>query len=504
MPLKELMKYDPRSKRWNHRDKSGRQIWRSFRQLRKAFPALVTADTKDGTREAANAFWEALEATQPPKPTLPEEYQREIELRSKMLAWFRANEPQPETSGKPNPKYQEEMEVWRKGIEQNEAAIIDLETRGILSNPPELERPEKAFWGLSQESKAVWVDRFKGLDRKAQKVSADRTISGLIKQFLNFKQSAETITPDSFEAIRCHLQILEQFKIDNEAVGNMDVATIDETFVLNFHSFLLNEKNDAEKRKWSGDYAQSVFSKFKTFVRFCWTMRKIELPRNLDEPRTFKKANKRIIVWTPEEMKQFLGRANERTQLFFMLMLNCGFYSTDISALKLSEVDWRKGRIIKKRHKTGDYENVPTVDWLLWDETFRLLKKFKADPVPVDDPKYDPADDLALRNEAGKPLRTSQIATKAGSTQVVGKRNDNVKTAFNRICRTLKIKKSAKQLRKTGPTKLDDHETFSRYSQLLLGHAPRGVEAKSYKKPSQTQFDAAVKWLGSQFGFETR
>ncbi|NTV80798.1 MAG: hypothetical protein HGA24_05170, partial [Candidatus Aminicenantes bacterium] len=59
-------------------------------------------------------------------------------------------------------------------------------------------------------------------------------------------------------------------------------------------------------------------------------------------------------------------------------MLNCGMTQKDVSDLLVSEVDWDEGRIIRKRSKTADVENVPVVNYLLWPETIRLLRQERA------------------------------------------------------------------------------------------------------------------------------
>lgn len=70
-----------------------------------------------------------------------------------------------------------------------------------------------------------------------------------------------------------------------------------------------------------------------------------------------------------------LQAAVDRTKLYILLMLNCGMTQKDISDLRVEEVDWQEGRIIRKRSKTSKHENVPTVSYLLWQETFRLLRQ---------------------------------------------------------------------------------------------------------------------------------
>jgi hypothetical protein len=99
-------------------------------------------------------------------------------------------------------------------------------------------------------------------------------------------------------------------------------------------------------------------------------------------------------------------------------MLNCGMTQKDIADLAIAEVDWDEGRIIRKRSKTGDCESVPTVNYKLWPETFRLLRQERAQD----------SSELVLLNSNGSPLWTEQISA-AGKYQ----KTDNVKNAFDRL-----------------------------------------------------------------------
>jgi hypothetical protein len=70
----------------------------------------------------------------------------------------------------------------------------------------------------------------------------------------------------------------------------------------------------------------------------------------------------------------------------------------DISDLKHEEVDWKERRITRKRSKTKKHENVPTVCYPLWGETFELLAKYRSeDPVRV------------LTSSTGQPLKKEWI-----------------------------------------------------------------------------------------------
>ena len=94
-------------------------------------------------------------------------------------------------------------------------------------------------------------------------------------------------------------------------------------------------------------------------------------------------------------------------------MMNCGMQQSDISDLRHEEVDWRAGRLGRKRSKTKKHGDVPVVVYKLWPETFTLLKQQRTnDPERV------------LLNESGRPLK--QTALTDGSHV----NNDNIKSAY--------------------------------------------------------------------------
>ena len=166
-------------------------------------------------------------------------------------------------------------------------------------------------------------------------------------------------------------------------------------------------------------------------------------------------------------------------------MLNCGFYPVDIGTLKHSE--YKDGRITRKRSKTRNRsDKVPTVSYRLWKETDTLLTKYRSDHP-----------ELVLLNRNGTPL-WKEVEKNGKFCRI-----SNIKCSFFRLQQKTEITKSLKHLRKTASTMLGSHPQYGRYAEYFLGEAPRSVTDTHYVKPSQDQFDKAVKWLGEQFGFKT-
>jgi len=210
------------------------------------------------------------------------------------------------------------------------------------------------------------------------------------------------------------------------------------------------------------------------------------LPRNVESKEfAIKVKTPKAKTFTTEEIKALLSKCSERTRLYLLLMLNCGYLQSDIADLQQDEVDWRGGYIERKRSKTRKHEGVPTVRYKLWTETFDLLKKHRSKDA-----------DRVLLSETGEALRKVWIKGngKAGKTSAISE-------AWKRLAKKTKTDKPVKLIRKTSASLLDKHPEYGRYTIHFLGQSPRGVAMKHYlTNPPQDQFDTAVGWLATQYG----
>lgn len=193
----------------------------------------------------------------------------------------------------------------------------------------------------------------------------------------------------------------------------------------------------------------------------------------------------RVTVFTGEELKSLLEDASDRTKLYILLMLNCRMTLKDVADLKREEVEWDAGRIVRKRSKTSDHENVPTVNYLLWPETLRLLIQGR---IPD-------GTERILLDSNGSPLWTEEMS-RGGKY----KKADNIRNAFERLRKDLKISKPLKSLKKTSATKIRNHEKFHGLEGLFLGHAPQSMSDKHYTQAPQDLLDQAVRRLGQEYG----
>ncbi len=216
----------------------------------------------------------------------------------------------------------------------------------------------------------------------------------------------------------------------------------------------------------------------------------ISVPKNLDDKRYIIRAgNSKLVAFTVGECKTLLSLASPRVELWLLLMLNCGMYQGDISDLLSEEVDWEGGRIIRARSKE---ENAPTINWLLWDRTWELLKD------------QGNRNGVTLLKQNGESLVTSGIKENGMEWRrdaIVSSWRHLVKKAKRREGVAQDWHKTLKQFRKTSSS-LIESGPHAEFVDMFLDHSR--VARRHYLVGQVVpKFDEAVKWLGEQVGLAT-
>lgn len=312
-----------------------------------------------------------------------------------------------------------------------------------------------------------------------QSVQVGESINDHVERYLRGREqevAAGQLRATSLRRLRQRIKVFGMFAGD-ECAADLSAQTLSK-----FRDHLLQK---VERGEYSITNAKFTLNNVKTFISWLWEEEVLsQLPRNFRR-LGIKAMDNEIEVFSITEVCLLVDVASERSKLFILLMLNCGFTQIDISDLDHASVDWTRGRITWKRSKEKSEKNVPTVDYVLWDETFRLLRKHRSrDRQRV------------LVNENGRPFR------RTGDSEDI----DNIRLALGRTFRRKDVKGKVRQrkpklFRKTSASLLETHDIYGRYAQYFLGHSPQTVAQKHYIKPSQEQFDKAISWLGEQFGF---
>ncbi len=354
--------------------------------------------------------------------------------------------------------------------------IKDLLAVGVVI-PPDLPLEVLAqFFGREE----VWDDR---LSRNGG-VAKDKTVAAHAVAWQKHQQAlvaADQMTPDRCNNNRSCMEHFKRFVGEEASVEGINADLLERFYHHCIGQVAARKKNS--KEGWSVAYARDVFGVVKGFVRWLAGKDVIALPKNIGS-KSFKFGSgaKTVKTWTVEEYNLAVEKAPGKLKLALLLMANCGMTQVDISDLQDSEVDWVEGRIIRKRSKTDDCENVPTVNYKLWPLTFALLKKYRS------------GTDRVLLTESGQPYVRKEMR------QGRYYHTDGFKSNYNHLQKRLGLPRCLKELRKTAATMLEKHKDYGRYTSYFLGHSPRTVADKHYATPSRELFDEAVLWLGRQLG----
>ena len=473
--LLQLMGWRKSEKRWVKKYR-GRFYYVSAREL-------GCEGTKEGSRVFANAWWEAKrkevdeqlgQARKHPAP-LVEHYQAAMENWRLFAKWHRRyGEPQ----------RAEQAETFMEFL--GEALKTDSPPYPL---PVEQQKPVDLMEVLTEDW-LIWQDRFKQIKREENAETAapkENSIRAHVDDYLKLKQ-AQAKAKDKIGTYLSGKQWLYVFR--NWVDPFLGVDELNETLWQKYYLFLSGK---VAKGAYSPTTAKNYLGAARSFIRNRDEMGFLSrLPRNLNSKQLkFQVHIKDPITFTLAEIKALLDHAKGRTRLYVLLALNCGMYGKDIATLRQDEVNWETGRVSRKRTKTRDRsKNVPKVDYILWRETFQLLKEFRAD-----------AGQLALLNANGQPL-WKETETADGKW----KRDNNVQTQFFKLQgEQMELPKEKrkpwKSLRKTGATLIENSE-YGRFSEHYLGEAPSTTASRHYSHKNGSEFDLVIKWLGKQFGLD--
>ena len=508
MPRKMLMTWDGDKQRWRKRDKklarslglpaSHRFFVTCYQLVEQGYLDFSAPRTELATYRAANSWWEnQLAKIGVSGPQAPHPLQDQLDKLNTRLDYAKRHGLTEEVKELSDEKERAEA------IGEPEAT--DLYMGEIVSQEASTnwQLLERIFgWTIPEDTPPLVLERFLGketvwndrLSRETQSpVPQDRTVEGQVRSFLQtqaLKVRAGKMTPKRYANLTYIFSIIE-----NQLGRGRDVASISEKDVEKMYLYLLGKlaerHQDARgKAGYSEDYSIAVLGRFKAFVRHLHINRLIDdLPRNLNSV-SIKVLEKPKQKMTDDEVKAILKgiRDDNQLKLHVLLMLNCGYRGIDIATLKETEIE--DGRIIRKRHKTKDRKDTPTVNYKLWNETLRLLGRWRT------------GKEIVLLTKSGSPWAYSELIEEEDGSDKV-KQTDNVATNFNRVVRKgLGIDRPYSLLRKTAASKLDEHSEFGRYAEHYLGEKPDSVAKRHYITPSQERFDAALAWLGEQFGIK--
>jgi integrase len=469
MPAKTELTWEPSTCRWKKVYK-GKAYTISCR-------ALGVPGTKVESYQAANEWWKVKKAEiDSYRPTHP--HADRLELLTRRLDWAIAH-----------------GEIELAETLRGEMASYEADTDGEL-----LRRPPTALGGLSAfvspasnqlyesmnlpsphaemiveaTDDRVWNAR---LGRNGTSITnKERTVGDQVERYVSLERiRAESglISIGEFDIVRRCLNTFRDWVGSRNSIDCLDA--------------------DRWEAWWSHLVAQSIsveykkkrFRTAKTFVAWLAEKGLIPLPLNLHSRRHRFGGGARSIPTIPiDEVRTLISAAPGQLKLHLLLMVNCGMTQVDIADLHPTEVDWKRGRIKRKRSKTREHENVPIVEYPLWPHTWKLLQKFGRH-----------AGDRVLLTESGRPWLRDELREDGKRSKV-----DAIKSNYVHLQKKLDCDHPMKLFRKTSATLIESHPSYGRFKGQFLGHAPNTLAEKHYAAPSSELFDKIVTWLGKQYG----
>jgi integrase len=454
--------------------------------------ALNVAATKESSYQAANAWWKAKRAELDAATKKPhqEQYEQAISQRQEMLRWFRLELERVSQ----NP---EEKLLYERVLDELKQLEHDL----ALASPPEINVPGTIsiypLAGMPAGALIEWHDRLQSLNEHlkwsgTEPVPADLSVGGQVKAWTARQEArvrSGSVSPGQHVNLARCLLHFRNFDGAELHVEKIDGTKL-EAYFLELSTEVKKRREDPQKKAgMSPDYAAKHLAVARSFIRYLWRKELVALPRNIDSKEFgFKKGSKSVPTMTVDEVRNLIDNATGQLKLHLLLMINTGMTQKDIADLKDSEVVWEHGRIIRKRSKTEDHDDVPLVNYKLWPVTADLLRRYRS------------GTEIVLLTRSGARWAWERL-TEDGKYRT----SDNIATNYNWLKERLKTKglevKPLKLLRKTSATKIESHREYGRYVSHFLGHSPRTIKDRHYSAPSQELFDEIVEWLGAWFGY---
>lgn len=330
---------------------------------------------------------------------------------------------------------------------------------------------------------ATWKERLS--EENIDPIPQDQTIGAQVEVWLETQRlrvKTRKLSADRYDNVKDGIERFRAF-----LGSSLPVTSIDEDRLERYYFDLqaaVGKQTAKLRAGLSPSTAESYFKVAKQLIKFLYTRRLIELPRNLnDRQLRFDVQARSVLTFSVEEVRKLVADATGQVKLHILLALNCGYTNTDIAELRDSQIDWQRGAISRKRSKTQQVVNVPTVTYQLWPQTIELLRHHRS------------GKDTVLLTRSGGPW-----AFRTLDDQGKLHKNDNIAPNFRRLQRRINVGLAFKYLRKTSATMLESHELYGRYKGHFLGHAPRGLAEKHYAAPSPDLFDKIIGWLGDQYG----
>ena len=505
---------------WWPKEKGGKNCWRKYKGKMLYF---FTPNSKQGYEQALGQYHQKLSEIDGTKPYVSE-YRRASTIIEQALTWYASHGEPDGEEGKADALRLIRDELADATPSEPVLVRVDaLSEQAGLVKEPTLCLLDHNQTGESVESNGeairfAKVQRFQLADRWAERLripatttqrKAAATIESAVKLLLEDKAAQARVNERAAGTLMDWNDKLKHFQT---FIGkHTPCKKISEDTLRGYYNHLTRK---VEARHIGKARAANLFKAVRSFITYCAENDLIEhLPKNIRSRRfEFNAAigpnGKRVKtgattadLWTPDEFHVALEHLSPRWQCYLLLILNCGFYESDLSSLFRSEVHFEKNgrgviptrcRIIRRRTKTIRRDSPPVINYKLWPITAKALHK-----------QMHPTNDRLFTTRNGTPLKSEQI------------NDDNTASCYNTMCRqwwrlrheykSTKGKfpdKKLMHLRHTGSSTIATKKDFIWVKTLYLGDAPIEIADRHYN-PHDGQvykpLDEALQYLGKQF-----
>jgi len=439
------------------------------------------------------------------------------------------------------PHYQQHLKRWRKQVAdlQRNPNIVSTLSLNDLLRGDEPSPEQQAGNGhmqttLPDSSMAhAYHKPPPSFDLSKPEISCS-DIPGLIEAYL----ADQRLMAESGQFSKAHYgemrEKLTYFQEYADDCNLSDIGEIDAKRLKHFHKVQLYCLAHPEEKAWvSFSTVKKRLNCVKNFLLWCEDGRayqspgyllkfnKVKPPRIDSDVESNGSGNP---VFSPAEIRELWNLATQRTRLYLLLGLNCGFTQVDISSLHWSHYDKEAGVINRLRNKTKHHERSVRQVFELWPETKCLLEKF-AKPISSglmlrtdkdnelltrqinDDGSYTKSDSI---NMAIQRLRTQWFKRQifANHPELAGRQISKTATEEKngRVASMLRQKRQSdnrgfKILRKSAANELENSAEHKELVSLFLAHSERATK-RFYVNPDYDALIPATKYLRGVYGLK--
>ncbi len=423
--------------------------------------------SKQESRQAANEWWRKTLLTLQTKLVVDEEQAQFLADLSVKIDYAANNDPELLSELKKLEQQAKEARPDMLPLENEK----QIDARVAASRLYGVEVPDDLDPIVLQSlfgSGHIWPERL----AKHRKTETNKTVGYQLEKFLEEMRTQQKP--------KTHLELSAYLKRTlGTAIwaAETSVESVDEQTVARHYQWLIQQK-------FSPGRHNKVLGFFRRFVEWLVVHALVtKLPLNLKLKQHRKKPVYKAVQ-TYDNVRPTIDALPMPYRLWAPLGVNTGMTNSDLGQTTWKQIDTKRWTLTRRRAKTGDNPQTPTVCYELWPETIEALKQL---------PNQD---GLLFRTEKGTPMYSTFYRDNGsvGVKDLFGtywQRNFDPKPAI-----------PLSKFRSIGTTMLRRHELFRQYGDYFLGHTPNTIIDQNYGAEPDNPFFKALRFIRKQLGYK--